>query len=177
MHKKRRIFLGLILCLLMLMPFQAYGAQQKVMVIPLEKNVEMGLSAYLERNFQIAEEEKADLIIIEMDTPGGRVDAAQDIKRIIYGTQIPTIALVEDQAISAGAYIALACDQIAMTPGSTLGMQRCALVMRGRMKSISRLGGQNLPLWRNATAVIRRSLRLLLIVILPSRVSWNPANY
>ena len=120
-QKKRRIFIGLILCLLMLMPFQAYGAQQKVMVIPLENNVEMGLSAYLERNFQIAEEEKADLIIIEMDTPGGRVDAAQDIKRIIYGTQIPTIALVEDQAISAGAYIALACDQIAMTPGSTLG--------------------------------------------------------
>ncbi len=121
MARKRRIFIGLVLAVLMLMPYQAFGAQQKVMVIPLENNVEMGLSAYLERNFQIAEEEKADLIVIEMDTPGGRVDAAQDIKRIIYGTSIPTIALVEDQAISAGAYIALACDQIAMTPGSTLG--------------------------------------------------------
>ena len=70
MAKKRRIFIGFVLAVLMLWPYQAFGAQQKVMVIPLENNVEMGLSAYLERNFQIAEEEKADLIVIEMDTPG-----------------------------------------------------------------------------------------------------------
>ncbi len=91
------------------------------MIIPLTETVEKGLAAYMERNFARAEEESVDYIIIQMDTPGGRVDAAQEIKRIIYKTDIPTIALVEAKAISAGAYIALACDKIAMMPGSTIG--------------------------------------------------------
>ena len=42
MAKKRRIFIGFVLAVLMLWPYQAFGAQQKVMVIPLENNVEMG---------------------------------------------------------------------------------------------------------------------------------------
>lgn len=120
--KRKWIRIPLVMiCLLLLLPQGVMADTQKVMVIPLEKNVEKGLSAYLERNFQEAEANNVDLIVIQMDTPGGRVDAAQDIKRIIYGTDITTIALVEDQAISAGAYIALACNQIAMTPGSTIG--------------------------------------------------------
>lgn len=122
MGRKWRVWM-IVLCLCLCMPCVAQGApsEQKVMVIPLENTVERGLAAYLTRNFQVAEEAAVSLIVIQMDTPGGRVDAAQEIKRLIYDTSIPTIALVEDQAISAGAYIALACDQIAMTPGSTIG--------------------------------------------------------
>lgn len=94
---------------------------QKVMVISVDDAVELGLSSYLERNISKAEENGADLIILELDTPGGRVDAAQDIKRVLYQCNIETVALVKDQALSAGAYIALCCDKIAMMPGSTLG--------------------------------------------------------
>lgn len=92
-----------------------------VMMIPIDDVVELGLSSYLERNIARAEEAGADVIILVLDTPGGRVDAAQDMKRILYDTDIRTIAFVKDQAISAGAYIALCCDEIIMAPGSTIG--------------------------------------------------------
>ena len=94
---------------------------QKIMIITVDDAVELGLSSYLERNIKAAEDAGADLIILELDTPGGRVDAAQDIKRVLYSTEIKTVALVKDQALSAGAYIAMCCDRIAMMPGSTLG--------------------------------------------------------
>ncbi|MBQ5652098.1 MAG: hypothetical protein IIV00_00255, partial [Peptococcaceae bacterium] len=94
---------------------------QKIMIITVDDAVELGLSSYLERNIKAAEDAGANLIILELDTPGGRVDAAQDIKRVLYSTGIKTVALVKDQALSAGAYIAMCCDQIAMMPGSTLG--------------------------------------------------------
>ena len=97
------------------------GTIDCVMMIPVDDVVELGLSSYLERNIARAEEAQADVIILVLDTPGGRVDAAQDIKQILYGTDIPTIAFVKDQAISAGAYIAMCCDEIIMAPGSTIG--------------------------------------------------------
>lgn len=92
-----------------------------VIVIPVEDEVEPGLASYLQRNIAQAREINADLIILALDTMGGRVDAAQDIKRILYDCEIPTVAFVKDQAISAGAYIALCCDTILMAPGSTIG--------------------------------------------------------
>jgi len=97
------------------------GAFDCVMMIPVDDVVELGLSSYLERNIARAEDVQADAIVLVLDTPGGRVDAAQDIKRILYSTDIHTIAFVKDQAISAGAYIALCCDEIIMAPGSTIG--------------------------------------------------------
>ncbi len=96
-------------------------APEKVMIIPVDDVVELGLSSYLERNIANAEAQGADIIILALDTPGGRVDAAQDIKRILYDCDVPTVAFVKDQAISAGAYIALCCDTITMAPGSTIG--------------------------------------------------------
>ena len=102
-------------------PETEQGVFDCVMMIPVNDVVELGLSSYLERNIAQAEEAQADVIILVLDTPGGRVDAAQDIKRILYDTDIPTIAFVKDQAISAGAYIALCCDEIIMAPGSTIG--------------------------------------------------------
>lgn len=92
-----------------------------VMIISVEDEVELGLASYLERNIALAEESDADIVILSLDTPGGRVDAAQEIKRILYDCEIPTVAFVKNQAISAGAYIALCCDTIIMAPGSTIG--------------------------------------------------------
>lgn len=123
--KKKQIVLLLVFCLTVLLACPIAQATEEpanpIMVLDLENAVEPGLAAYLERNIALAEEKNAQYIILVMDTPGGRVDAAQEIKRMIYGTDIPFIALVEDQAISAGAYLALACEQIAMMPGSTIG--------------------------------------------------------
>lgn len=106
-------------------PFTAMAAPDensgKVMVIELSGNVESGLASYMERSIEQAEAAGADWILVEMDTPGGSVEAAQEIKAALYGTKIPKAVLVKNQAISAGAYIALCCDKIGMMPGSTIG--------------------------------------------------------
>ncbi|MFZ5946036.1 MAG: NfeD family protein [Bacillota bacterium] len=114
------ILLSILLTSLLVLPVTA-ETPKKVMVIPIEKAVEKGLAAFVQRAFSEAEKENVDFIILELDTPGGRIDAAKEIKDVIMKSEIPTAALVKSHALSAGSYIALASDHIAMQPGSTLG--------------------------------------------------------
>ena len=94
----------------------------RVYVISVENAVEKGLSSYMERAFgMIAADPLAKLVILEIDTPGGLVTAAQSIRRTIEGCPLPTVALVKGGAISAGTYIAMSCNAIAMQPGTTIG--------------------------------------------------------
>ncbi|PCH66564.1 MAG: serine protease [Bacteroidetes bacterium] len=68
-----------------------------------------------------AHEINADLILIHMNTYGGLVDAADSIRTKILNSKIPVYILIENNAASAGALIAIACDSIYMKPGSTMG--------------------------------------------------------
>ncbi|WLV26031.1 nodulation protein NfeD [Aciduricibacillus chroicocephali] len=97
------------------------GQGKLVYVIPVEKEVQRGLEAFLKRTTKEAEEEGADQIIFEIDTPGGRVDSASQIAKLLQNLDIPTAAFVTNQALSAGSYIALNTDQIYMTPHATMG--------------------------------------------------------
>ena len=92
-----------------------------VYVIDIRNEIGSGLGTYISDGIQLAEEAGADAIVFDVDTPGGRVDSAVNIIRAIQDTQIPTIAFVNRQAISAGAMISIACNQIVMTSGGTIG--------------------------------------------------------
>lgn len=63
----------------------------------------------------------ADYILIEMDTYGGLVDAADSIRTKILHCPIPVMVHIKNNAASAGALISIACDSIYMSPGSTIG--------------------------------------------------------
>ncbi|WP_435786218.1 NfeD family protein [Cytobacillus oceanisediminis] len=102
-------------------PFQGKADNEKILIVPIEETVEKGLYAFLNRVVQTAEEENASAIIFEINTPGGAVDAAGQIGRLLTSTNIKTISFVNKQALSAGAYIALNTDEIYMVPGSTMG--------------------------------------------------------
>ncbi|MFP7733179.1 NfeD family protein [Priestia aryabhattai] len=104
-----------------LFPTISTADTQRVHVIPVNKTVENGLLSFLNRSIEDAENDGADLIILDIDTPGGAVDAASEIAKSLTSTPIPTAAFVDKKALSAGAYIALNADQIYMTPGSTMG--------------------------------------------------------
>lgn len=93
----------------------------QIYVIPVESTIDPGLASFIARSYQEAENLAVDLVLLEVDTPGGRVDAAENIQSTIINSPLPTIALVKGGAISAGAYITLACPKIAMVPGSTIG--------------------------------------------------------
>ena len=81
----------------------------------------MGLPYFIERGINEAELNNAKLIIFDIDTFGGRVDAATKIKDAILDSNLPTIAFINRRAISAGALISLSCDSIFMTSGATIG--------------------------------------------------------
>ncbi|PLR68449.1 hypothetical protein CYJ36_08735 [Bacillus sp. UMB0893] len=100
---------------------EAKNASDKVAVIPIEETVEKGLSQFIKRSFEEAKAEKADHIILDINTPGGAVDAALEIADTIRASDIPVTAFIDKRALSAGAYIALNADLIYMVPGAKMG--------------------------------------------------------
>ncbi|REJ10625.1 NfeD family protein [Halobacillus trueperi] len=100
---------------------QADGEGQTVYVIPVKDTVERGMAAFLNRTTEEARENGVDHIIFEIDTPGGRVDAAGDIGEIFQDLDVPNSAFVTNRAYSAGSYIALNADAIYMKQTATMG--------------------------------------------------------
>ncbi|GGJ83392.1 hypothetical protein GCM10007063_02370 [Lentibacillus kapialis] len=94
---------------------------ETVYVIPIENEVEKGLEAFLKRATEEAEQEGADHIIFEIDTPGGAVAAAEQIGELIQNLEIKTTSFIVNKALSAGSYIALNTDNIYMKPHATMG--------------------------------------------------------
>ncbi len=92
-----------------------------VYVLDIRTEIGGGVGSYIKKGIVKAEISRADAIVFDIDTPGGKVDSAVKIIRLIQGTDIPTIAFVNRQAISAGAMISSACNQIVMTSGATIG--------------------------------------------------------
>lgn len=89
--------------------------------INLNGDVDIGMKDYAERAIAEAVKKNPDLIVFEINTFGGRLDAAFDIVDTMVALKIPTIALVQKKAISAGALIALASDKLYMLPNTTIG--------------------------------------------------------
>ena len=98
------------------------SANEKIVYhVPIEETVEKGLSAFLERALTTAEAADADLVVFEVNTPGGAVDAAGEIAKLLSDSPIKTVAYVNNRALSAGAYISLSADEIYMVPSATMG--------------------------------------------------------
>ncbi len=92
-----------------------------VYFIPFEGEVENALLGFLSRGFRDAEQQGAQHIIFEMDTPGGRVDSALKIAELIIDSPVPVTVYVTGNATSAGAIISLAAERIFMRQGTTIG--------------------------------------------------------
>lgn len=89
--------------------------------VPVSGTIELGLAPFIERSLREAEAAGARAVILEIETPGGRVDAAQQIVKSIREAEVPVYAFVNLRAYSAGALIALATDGIYMMPGAVMG--------------------------------------------------------
>jgi len=96
-------------------------AEDVTYVIHIDGPIENALLYVLRRGIREAGENKARAIVFVMDTPGGRLDAADEIVRLLLALKVPTYTLVKNHAFSAGAIIALATDHIYMAPGSVIG--------------------------------------------------------
>ncbi len=107
--------------LLLVLALLSSLSAQKVYYGNIEGDIDLGLAPYVKRIVQEAEKNTADAIIFRINTFGGRVDAATQIKDAILNSKVRTIAFIDKRAISAGALIALSCEKIVMTPGASMG--------------------------------------------------------
>ncbi|HBA83949.1 MAG TPA: hypothetical protein DCZ95_07650 [Verrucomicrobia bacterium] len=92
-----------------------------VYIIPIRGMIEPALLYVIRRGVAEAEAAKAQAIVFVMNTPGGTLNAASEIVRLIQKVSVPTYTFVEKDAFSAGAIIALATQHIYMAPGSVIG--------------------------------------------------------
>lgn len=103
--------------LLLGQPVQA----QQVYRIPVTGTIENGLAPFVARALREAAAANAQAAILDLDTPGGRVDAAERIVDAVRASAVPVYAFVNPRAFSAGAMIALSARGIYMAPTGVMG--------------------------------------------------------
>src|SRR5688500_15642482 len=120
MHGAALVALAL-LCLLTPAVLPAQTPAPVVYVAPVEGIIDLGLAPFVRRVLDEAAEQRAAAVVLEINTFGGRVDAAVLIRDALLRARVRTVAFVNKRAISAGALIGLAAETIAMAEGSTIG--------------------------------------------------------
>lgn len=95
--------------------------QEFIYTVPISGAVELALRNVVSRALREAKRNNAQTIIFEIDTLGGRLDAAVEISKMLSDAPQETVAFINTRAISAGALIALSCKRIIMKEGSTMG--------------------------------------------------------
>lgn len=93
----------------------------KIFTFKIDKDIDPGMNRRVKLALEQAKEINADLIIIEMDTYGGAVIDADDIRTMILENPIPIYVFINKDAASAGALISIATDSIYMAPGASIG--------------------------------------------------------
>ena len=150
--------------------------------VPIEGTIDLGLPPFIQRMIDKAESENATAIIFDINTFGGRVDAATQIKDAILGSDITTIAFINRRAISAGALISLSCEKIYMTGGGLIGAatavdmsgkkgsEKVISFMREEMASTAEKRGRNKEI---ARGMVDEELNFSHLVINGDSISVN----
>src|SRR6185503_17746097 len=94
-------------------------AHPRVALIPVNGTIDLGLAPFVER--VLSRLGKDDVLVLDINTFGGRIDAAVVIRDALLHSKAKTVCWVNPRAISAGALISLACDVIAVAPAATIG--------------------------------------------------------
>ncbi|HEU0202854.1 MAG TPA: NfeD family protein [Burkholderiaceae bacterium] len=121
------LFLPFLAAAASLGAFAFVAAQEKptaapvVYVAPIDGIIDLGLAPFVRRVLQEAADAGAAAVVLEINTFGGRVDAAVQIRDAVLTAPIRTVAFVNKRAISAGALIALSAEKIVMAGGGTIG--------------------------------------------------------
>jgi len=117
--------------------FAASGDQ--VVVVPITGTVDEGMAHLVERAVRTAHDRHARAIVLDVNTFGGLVSAATEIRDALLDSDVPVYAYVSQRAWSAGALITLSASKIAMAPGSSIG---AAEPIPKTVKTVSALRGE-----------------------------------
>ena len=123
--------------------------------IRLDSDIDKSAQRLVTLGLEKAAETGADFVLLDLDTYGGAVDAADSIRSAILRYEKPIAAYVNMQAASAGALISIACDSIYMKTGSSIGAatvvdqsgnvmpDKYQSFMRGMMRSTAQATGRD----------------------------------
>lgn len=123
--------------------------------IRLDQDIDRSSQRLVTVGLEKAEKASADYVLLDLDTYGGAVDAADSIRSAILGYEKPVVAFINMQAASAGALISIACDSIYMKTGSSIGAatvvdqngkvmpDKYQSFMRGMMRSTAQATGRD----------------------------------
>ncbi|MEM8998314.1 MAG: hypothetical protein AAGF23_26255, partial [Acidobacteriota bacterium] len=100
---------------------EAVAAGAKVLYGRIDGEINLSTSAFVKRLVDEAEAGGAEILFLDLNTFGGRVDAAVAIRDALLDTSMKTVVYINKRAISAGALISYACDTIAISSGGTIG--------------------------------------------------------
>jgi membrane-bound serine protease (ClpP class) len=92
-----------------------------VVVAPIQGEIDLGIAPFLDRVLSDAEADGAAAVLLEIDTPGGRLDAVLEMRQSLLASPVRSIAFIDATALSAGALIALASEEIHVVPGGIMG--------------------------------------------------------
>src|SRR5687768_13284167 len=121
MFGRRLVVCSLLFALLPTVLYAQKIERGSIYRVPVNGVIELGLAPFIARSLKEAEKAGARAVVLDIETPGGRVDAAQQIVNALKESKIPTYAYVNRRAFSAGAMIALATDGIYMRTGAVMG--------------------------------------------------------
>lgn len=114
----------LLISLLLFIGFTTATAaekSEKVLVFEIRDEIAPPIWFKMQKAFQFAQQENADLIVLHINTYGGLLESADSMRMLILNTKIPVYAFIDKNAASAGALISIACDSIYMSEGSSIG--------------------------------------------------------
>src|SRR5918996_736596 len=135
-HKSRRmppvrllgsLCIAILSCLAMIAPGRISSGEAQtgrtsvVYVAPVEGIIDLGLAPFVQRVLDEAADAGAAAVILDINTFGGRVDAAVVIRDALLNARVKTVAFINKRAISAGALISLAAETIVIGDGGTIG--------------------------------------------------------
>jgi membrane-bound serine protease (ClpP class) len=100
------------------------GAGQSVMVITIDGSINPVVTGFIHRSLEKAQHEKAECLLIYLNTPGGLLKSTRYIVRDLLESPVPVVVYVSPggaQAGSAGVFLTMAAHVAAMAPGTNIG--------------------------------------------------------
>lgn len=150
----KRLFL-ILSAMLVCLGLSASDSHTLIYRIRLDQDIDKASQRLVVLGLEKASESGADYVLLDLDTYGGAVDAADSIRSAILRYPKPVVAYVNMQAASAGALISIACDSIYMKTGSSIGAatvvdqsgnvmpDKYQSFMRGMMRSTAQATGRD----------------------------------
>ncbi len=126
-------FLGI---LLMSIPWPSAAQKKQVDVIKINDAITPPIAVFISNSIEQASKNRAECLVIQLDTPGGLDLSMRDITKDIMNADIPVVVYVAPsgaRAASAGVFITLAADIAAMAPGTNIGAAHPMAVGTGKM--------------------------------------------